>query len=116
VSAKKPAPTCDGQEATIVGTDGDDVMTGTTGNDVIVGLKGGDNLSGHGGNDRLFGQQGKDVLDGGVGGCCARPANDGDDFLSGGQGHDVLHTSDFQSPVPGGTATTRSSSSRATPS
>lgn len=114
-SAKKPTPTCDGQAATIVGTDGDDVIPGTPGNDVIVGLKGNDTingdlgddlicggkgndvLSGHGGNDRLFGQQGADVLDGGVGGCCDRPANEGNDFLSGGQGRDILHTADFLS-------------------
>lgn len=116
VSAKKPTPTCDGMTATIVGTDGDDVMSGTTGNDVIVGLKGDDSINGlegddvicggkgdddplmgHAGNDRLFGQQGDDRMDGGVLGCCARPANEGNDFVSGGQGDDELHTADFLS-------------------
>jgi Ca2+-binding RTX toxin-like protein len=114
-TAKKPTPSCDGQTATILGTDGNDVIPGTPGNDVIVGLrgsdtingdlgndvicggKGNDTLSGHGGDDRLFGQQGADLLDGGVGGCCARPANEGNDFLSGGQGRDQLDTADFLS-------------------
>jgi Ca2+-binding RTX toxin-like protein len=112
-TAKKPVPTCDGLAATIVGTNGDDVLTGTPGPDVIVGLKGddtiggglgddvicggkgADTLSGQGENDRLFGQQGDDVLDGGEGGCCTVSTNTGDDFLSGGQGDDELHTSDF---------------------
>ena len=112
-TAKKPVPTCDGQPATIVGTNGDDTLTGTPGPDVIVGLKGDDtirgglgddvicggkgddSLSGQGENDRLFGQHGDDVLDGGEGGCCNVSTNTGDDFLSGGQGDDELHTSDF---------------------
>jgi Ca2+-binding RTX toxin-like protein len=115
VSAKKPAPSCDGQPATVVGSDGDDTLSGTPGNDVIAGLngndtidgglgddvicggKGNDTVTGNGGNDRLFGQQGADVLDGGVLGCCARPANEGNDFVSGGQGRDTLHTADFLS-------------------
>ena len=112
-AAKKPTPRCDGQTATIVGTNGDDVIPGTPGNDVIVGLKGddtingdlgddaicggkgNDTLQGQGGNDRLFGQHGNDLLDGGEGGCCNPVTNTGDDFLSGGQGRDELHTSDF---------------------
>ncbi len=35
------APTCLGMAATMVGTEGDDVITGTGGSDVIVGLGGG---------------------------------------------------------------------------
>ena len=112
-SAKKPVPTCDGLPATIVGTNGDDILLGTPGPDVIVGLKGDDQLSGgladdvicggkgddtlsgQGEDDRLFGEHGDDVLDGGEGGCCTVATNTGDDFLSGGQGDDTLHTSDF---------------------
>jgi hypothetical protein len=116
VSAKKPVPSCDGRTATIVGTNGDDSLNGTAGPDVIVGLKGDDSINGlegddaicggkgdddalmgHAGNDRIFGQQGADRMDGGVLGCCARPANEGNDFLSGGQGPDELHTADFLS-------------------
>jgi Ca2+-binding RTX toxin-like protein len=112
-SADKPTPTCDGLTATIVGTNGDDVLPGTIGNDVIVGLggddtitgdlgddlicggSGDDRLSGQGEDDRLFGQAGNDYLDGGEGGCCNVATNTGDDFLSGGPGRDELHTSDF---------------------
>jgi hypothetical protein len=35
--AKKKPETCNGVEATIVGTNGDDVINGTDGDDVIVG-------------------------------------------------------------------------------
>jgi Ca2+-binding RTX toxin-like protein len=112
-------PTCNGLPATIIGTDGDDVLTGTAGPDVIVGLNGNDvirggpgndvicggpgedTLSGQGGNDTLFGEQDDDILDGGEGGCCNFATNNGDDVLYGGQGDDDLHTSDF--PTTGNT-------------
>ena len=105
--------TCNGLEATIIGTSGDDVLTGTAGDDVIVGLEGNDiirgglgndvicggsgedTLAGQGGNDTLFGEQDDDILDGGEGGCCNVATNTGDDVLYGGQGDDDLHTSDF---------------------
>lgn len=112
VSAEQ-ATTCNGLPATIIGTEGDDVITGTAGDDVIAGLDGNDvirgglgndvicggpgedNLSGQGGDDHLFGDQDDDILDGGEGGCCNVPTNTGDDVLHGGQGDDDLHTSDF---------------------
>jgi Ca2+-binding RTX toxin-like protein len=111
-SAARPV-TCDGLEATIVGTQGDDMLDGTAGNDVIAGLggddtitgglgddvicggSGDDTIAGQGDDDRLFGEQGNDVLDGGEGGCCFVPTNTGDDLLHGGPGDDELHTSDF---------------------
>lgn len=105
---QNPAPVlCAGQEADIVGTAGDDVLTGTDKADVIVGLDGADTivgldgrdtvcgglgddvvtLGGHddiakggGGNDRVRGSIGNDVLSG----------NGGDDNLGGGAGNDVL--------------------------
>jgi Ca2+-binding RTX toxin-like protein len=46
-------PTCFGMAATIVGTDGDDVLTGTDGDDVIVGLGGTDAIYPRAGNDRV---------------------------------------------------------------
>jgi len=117
VAAAAPAAAgnnaCDGLEATIVGTPGDDTLTGTAGNDVIVGgpgadvIRGGsgndvicggpgdDALAGQGEDDRLFGDPGDDLLDGGEGGCCSMPTNTGDDLLRGGPGNDTLHTSDF---------------------
>ena len=117
-SAKPKKGTCDGLEATIVGTQGADNLLGTPGPDVIVGLggddtingdagddvicggSGDDSVSGGDGNDRLFGDQGNDYVDGGVGGCCG-PGNGGDDVLFGGPGTDDLHTSDF--PTVGNT-------------
>jgi Ca2+-binding RTX toxin-like protein len=118
-AAAPKAPTCDGLTATIVGTNGGDILMGTTGEDVIVGLggddvivgdlgadricggSGDDTLSGHGDSDRIFGDQGDDVLDGGVGGCCDLASNTGDDVLFGGSGNDELNASDF--PATGNT-------------
>jgi Ca2+-binding RTX toxin-like protein len=66
---------CNGLEATIVGTGGDDTIYGTPGflavRDVIVGL---------GGNDTIYGLSGSDIVCGG----------DGDDLIYGGAGADVL--------------------------
>ena len=56
---------------TILGTDGDDVLTGSPFDDILCGLAG---------NDRLEGGDGDDVLVGG----------DGDDFLAGGPGDDCM--------------------------
>jgi Ca2+-binding RTX toxin-like protein len=72
---------CDERAATIVGTNGDDILKGTPGADVIVGLDGNDMLYGNGGNDRLCGNQGDDTLYGA----------DGADVLVGNEGADVMH-------------------------
>jgi Ca2+-binding RTX toxin-like protein len=72
--------TCKGAQATIIGTDGDDVRTGSPGRDVIVGLAGNDTLSGLAGKDVICGGSGKDRLKGGK----------GNDFLSGQKGNDTL--------------------------
>ena len=77
-AAKAAPPLCDGKPATIVGTEGDDVLRGTNGDDVIVGRGGDDRLMGGGGNDTLCGQRGNDALVGGS----------GDDVLVGGPGSD----------------------------
>jgi Ca2+-binding RTX toxin-like protein len=76
---------CRGLPATIVGTEGRDIIIGTPGPDVIHGLGGNDvirggrgddlicggpgrdRLSGGPGRDRLFGDSGRDRLDGGAG-------------------------------------------------
>ena len=82
-------PTCNGIPATIVGTEGKDVLKGTPGKDVVVGLAGNDKLSGLAGNDLICGGAGKDTLNGGKG-------NDklfgqaGRDTLKGGPGKDIL--------------------------
>lgn len=68
-SAQLPllGPKCFGTEATIVGTEGDDVITGTPDRDVIAGLEGNDAIHGLGGGDALCGGNGDDVIVGGPG-------------------------------------------------
>ncbi len=46
---------CQGSNATIVGTPGDDRLVGTRRNDVIDGQGGNDTINGKGGNDKLCG-------------------------------------------------------------
>lgn len=80
-----PTYACGGQVATIVGTDGDDVIEGTNrrdviharqgndivnagrGNDIVCGGKGDDELNGDRGRDELYGENGEDVCRGGGG-------------------------------------------------
>lgn len=47
-SASGATATCYGQPATIVGTDGDDILRGTRGHDVIAGMAGDDVIRGDG--------------------------------------------------------------------
>jgi hypothetical protein len=63
----KPTATCQGQQASQVGTAGNDVITGTGGNDVIAALAGNDKVSGLSGKDLICGGAGKDTLNGGGG-------------------------------------------------
>ncbi|MCG8359593.1 MAG: hypothetical protein MI920_28850, partial [Kiloniellales bacterium] len=70
-----------GDDPTLVGISGDDVMAGDAGHDVLFGRAGDDYLFGGTGNDRLRGEEGNDVLDGGA----------GDDQLYGLEGHDTLN-------------------------
>ena len=60
-------PTCGGEEATVVGTDGPDVLVGTGGHDVFVAGGGHDEVRGWGGADLLCGGDGSDRLHGGAG-------------------------------------------------
>jgi hypothetical protein len=62
----------------ILGTDGDDVLTGSPFDDILCGLGGNDRLEGGDGNDVLFGGEGDDELSGG----------EGDDCMIGGPGFD----------------------------
>jgi len=98
---------CDGKEATIVGTEGNDRIYGTDGDDVIVSLggidiirsydgkdticagegrdriyagRGADVIFGEGQNDRILGQAGADIISGGP----------GRDTLLGGGGNDTI--------------------------
>ncbi|WP_089718741.1 putative Ig domain-containing protein, partial [Candidatus Entotheonella palauensis] len=95
-------PTCFGQPATLVGTEGDDILVGTAGVDVIVGLGGNDFIKGRGsndllcggaGNDELLGDSGDDTLNGGSGDDLLRGGNN-DDTLNGGSGNDICRGDD----------------------
>ena len=72
--------TCLGQVATIVGTEGDDLLPGSPGNDVIAGLGGDDVINSGLGNDVICGDAGNDELNGGFGA----------DRMDGGMGVDRL--------------------------
>ena len=65
--AEIEAPICHGRQATIVGTDGNDVIHGTPGRDVIWGGKGDDTIYGSLGNDLICGGPGADTIHGGRG-------------------------------------------------
>jgi Ca2+-binding RTX toxin-like protein len=93
------APSCDGHKATIIGTNGPDVLVGTPGPDVIWGGGGNDVIYGLGGNDIICGGPGNDVIYGGAGNdrIFGGPGNDviygeaGDDTLNGGSGSNVIY-------------------------
>ncbi|MGH3848427.1 MAG: calcium-binding protein [Pseudonocardiaceae bacterium] len=102
--------TCAG--ATVVGTDGDDILTGTSGDDVIDGRGGSDVIDGLGGadticggpdkdlilggrgNDRLFGQAGHDRILGGSG-ADRIDGGSGYDACAGGPGRDRIVDCEF---------------------
>ena len=87
--------TCEGETATIVGTNGNDDIVGTSGNDVIVALGGDDSIRALGGNDLVCGGAGNDAMSGGAGNDLL-DSGDGvvdNDSLDGGPDEDVC-TSD----------------------
>ncbi|NNE74714.1 MAG: hypothetical protein HKN26_13690 [Acidimicrobiales bacterium] len=108
-SAPPPPPPvmCGKHEATIVGTDGDDLLIGTPGRDVIAAGSGNDRIfagdgddfvcagPGHDvvylelGNDIVKGEEGDDVLFGGEG-ADTLIGDAGDDVIDGGPGNDLL--------------------------
>lgn len=96
-----PETTCDGQEATIVGTPGNDVLPGTGGADVIAGLGGDDRVTGMSGDDVICGGEGNDTLDGGSGNDTL-DGGDGNDTLSGGSGPDALTGGSGDDTLSGG--------------
>ena len=83
---------CRGEVPTIVGTDGDDVLTGTEGPDVILGRAGNDRIMGNGGADLICGNDGRDNIRGGAGG----------DIIDGGPGGDRLRGETGADTVYGG--------------
>jgi RTX calcium-binding nonapeptide repeat (4 copies) len=87
--------TCEGETATIVGTNGNDDIVGTSGNDVIVALGGDDSIRALGENDLVCGGAGNDAMSGGAGNDLL-DSDDGvvdNDSLDGGPYEDVC-TSD----------------------
>jgi len=116
--------TCRGKVATIVGTQGDDVLVGTNGRDIIAGLGGDDVIKGLGGHDlicagrgedrvkgnqgrdrlygnagpdKLFGGKGPDTLEGGVSDDWLK-GQKGNDRLDGGPGTDTCHQNQGRGP------------------
>jgi len=71
-------PSCGGKAATIVGTDGNDLITGTEQRDVIAALGGDDEVNSLGGKDAICGKSGNDKLKG----------KGDDDLVKGGGGRD----------------------------
>jgi Ca2+-binding RTX toxin-like protein len=84
---------CMGLTATIVGTEGNDILNGTAGPDIIAGLRGNDVINGLGGNDIVCGGLGMDQLKGG----------DGDDKLLGGNENDIINGDGGNDSAWGGT-------------
>jgi len=95
VVAEPEPQLCQGLEPTIVGTEGDDVLSGTNGRDVIMGLGGNDTITGSNGEDVICGGDGTDVITGG----------NGDDVLFGGAGDDDLHGDNGSDTLIGGSGT-----------
>jgi uncharacterized protein YkwD len=111
--------TCNGLEATVVGTDGNDTLYGTEGVDVIAGLDGRDRIYGLGGNDiicgggardRIFAGRGHDMVFGGDGddrikadqGADQIWGEGGDDKISGQTGADVISGGRGDDKISGG--------------
>ena len=76
---------CNGLEATMVGTEGNDVLRATSGDDVIAGLGGDDTIVGKNGNDVMCGGDGNDVI-WTWGGADIAFGGPGDDFIDNGIG------------------------------
>jgi Ca2+-binding RTX toxin-like protein len=117
-----PNPNCDGDEATIVGTERNDTIVGTAGDDVIVGLGGNDKIDGGGGNDVICGERddyagkvyGNDTINGGAGSDIIRGdeltffgnggmhGGNGNDTIDGGAGYDSIDAGGGNDVVHGG--------------
>jgi hypothetical protein len=82
-------PKCDGLRATIVGTNGPDILKGTSRRDVIVSRGGADKIFGRGGNDVICTGSGRDTIVAGAGKDRVFGGR-GKDTLKGGAGWDVL--------------------------
>ena len=80
---------CQGAQATIVGTAGNDILVGTAGADVFVAGAGDDEITGLGGNDIICAGRGDDNIVAGQGADVVI-GGDGQDRIRGGKGRDVI--------------------------
>lgn len=94
-------PVCFDLPATIVGTEGDDVLFGTPGPDVIVGGDGNDVIRARGGDDFVCGGDGDDTIYGAVG-ADYLDGEAGDDKISGRGGADWIDGGPGQDLINGG--------------
>ena len=120
-SPADPGP-CAELTPTIVGTDGDDVLTGGNGvdiifagdgNDIIDGGNGADIICAGPGNDTIIGGNGADVIDAGPGDDHI-DAGQGADTVTGGRGTDTLVGDKGDDVLPAATDTTPSTAAPAT--
>ena len=95
---------------TILGTDGDDILTGTSGDDIICGLGGNDTIDAKGGddtihagpgNDTIYARVGNDFIYGGDGNDFIL-AHRGDDLIHGGRGNDIIYAGGGDDAATGG--------------
>lgn len=85
----------------VIGSGNDDTIRGKAGANVLNGREGDDTLNGRGGKDRLNGGLGNDTLVGG-GGNDRLDGGPGDDTLNGGGGRDVLIGAEGDDVLVGG--------------
>ena len=78
------------KQATITGTNKNDVLIGGRNDDLIQGSNGNDILSGMSGNDTLDGGNGADLMQGGGGNDVINGGN-GNDWIAGGAGDDTIN-------------------------
>jgi Ca2+-binding RTX toxin-like protein len=99
-SQAQEIPSCFGAPATIVGTDGDDVIDGTPQADVIVGLGGTDIINGNVGRDRICGGPNPEPTPEVI--AEALYGGRGNDRLSGGDGSDDIYGNNSSGLLPWG--------------
>ena len=92
---------CNDLVATIVGTDGDDIIQGTWQADVIAGLGGNDTITGLSGDDVICGGVGDDTISG-ASGADTILGGPGNDTLAGDSQNDTIHGGDGDDDINGG--------------